>query len=64
MGLWNITAEFREFDFEAKVFIEENCNDFKITRVNFADLSTPEHFDTAGRMLIDAGKLLSKLKGD
>lgn len=64
MGLWNITAEFRENDFEAKVFIEENCNTFAVTNIDFARCSTPEDFKTAGRMLLDAGELLAKLRGE
>lgn len=64
MGLWNIDATFREGEFEATVTMEENCNSYSVTNIDFTEMRTAENFRTAGRMMIDVSHILAKLNGE
>lgn len=61
MGLWTLEAKFREFDFESKVTIEENCSKYAVVNIDFADMSKPEHFESCGRMMINLSDILQRL---
>jgi len=59
-----LEGKYRRGDFEAKVIFDCNMNTYKVSHVDFARLETSDDFDTAGRMMIEVGEILTKLRGE